>query len=72
MDLVILAGGKGSRIKHLNQNKPKPMIKIGKKIFLELLINHYAKFNWNDYFLQSYSEGLLFEDLLMKFHHDIL
>ena len=35
-------------------------------IFMEHAINHYAKFNWNDYFLQSYSEGLLFEDLFER------
>ena len=59
MDLVILAGGKGSRIKHLNKNKPKPMIKIQNKIFLELLINHYAKFNFENIFILAGYKGQL-------------
>ena len=51
MDLVILAGGKGKRIKHLNKNKPKPMVKIKNKVFLDLLINHYSKFNFDTIFI---------------------
>ena len=34
MDLVILAGGKGKRIKKLNPIKPKPLIKIKKNFIL--------------------------------------
>ena len=68
MDLVILAGGKGSRIKHLNRNMPKPMIKIGGKTFLELLINYYAKFNFeNIYILAGYKGDIIKK----KFHGKI-
>ena len=34
IDLVILAGGKGSRIKKLNKSKPKPLANIGDHAFL--------------------------------------
>ena len=57
MDLVILAGGKGSRIEHLNKNRPKPMVKIRDKIFLELLIGHYAKFNFENIFILAGYKG---------------
>ena len=50
MDLVILAGGKGSRIKHLNKTKPKSMVKIQDKYFLDILISHYAKYNFDNIF----------------------
>ena len=66
MDLVILAGGKGSRIKHLNKNKPKPMIKIQNKIFLELLINHYAKFNFENIFILAGYKGQLIKKKFEK------
>ena len=38
LDLVILAGGKGSRIKSLLKKKPKPMAIFNKKPFLEYII----------------------------------
>ena len=62
MDLVILAGGKGSRIKHLNKDKPKPMVKIQDKVFLELLINHYAKFNFDNIFILAGYKGQLIKE----------
>ena len=43
IDVVILAGGRGSRInKHL-KNYPKPMIKFNNKHFLYYLINMISK-----------------------------
>ena len=38
LDLVILAGGKGSRIKSLLKGKPKPMATFNNKPFLEYII----------------------------------
>ena len=51
MDLVILAGGKGSRIKKQNPYLPKPMIKFGGISFLQLLINHYSKFDFDNIYI---------------------
>ena len=68
MDLVILAGGKGSRIKHLNRHNPKPMVRIDNKIFLQLLINHYAKFNFKNIFILAGYKGKLIKK---KFHGKI-
>lgn len=54
-DLVILAGGIGSRLGNLTKKKPKPLIKIGKKTFLEILIRNFAKYNFkNIYILAGY------------------
>ena len=38
-DVVILAGGKGTRIKKFLKNYPKPMLKFNNKNFLVYLIN---------------------------------
>ena len=38
IDLVILTGGKGSRIKQFLRGKPKPMVKFNNKHFLNYLI----------------------------------
>ncbi len=55
LDLVILAGGKGSRLKEITKNTPKPLIKINGIPFLQYLINHYSKYNFrNIYILAGY------------------
>ena len=38
-NVVILAGGFGSRLKSLTQKKPKPMVNIGNKPLLETHID---------------------------------
>jgi len=54
-DIVILAGGKGSRIKKYLKRKPKPLIKINNFIFLDLLIKKICKYNFNKlYILAGY------------------
>ena len=71
MDLVILAGGKGKRIKKLNPIKPKPLIKIENKIFLDLIINYYSKFNFENIFILAGYRGFLikkaFQDKIKNF-----
>ncbi len=39
---IILAGGRGTRISHLQPNLPKPMIPAGGYPFLEWVIQHFA------------------------------
>ncbi len=51
LDLVILAGGKGSRIKSLLRKKPKPMAIFNKKPFLEYIVQSYSKYHFKKIFL---------------------
>ena len=44
LDLVILAGGKGTRISKITKKIPKPLIQFKNKYFLSYLINHYSKY----------------------------
>ena len=46
IDLVILAGGKGSRIKKFLGNYPKPLLKFNKKHFIQYILNTYSKYNF--------------------------
>lgn len=65
IDLVILAGGKGRRIKHLLLNKPKPMAKFNNKHFLEYVIQNFSKYNFRNIFiLTGYKSRVIFK----KFH----
>lgn len=56
-DVVILAGGKGTRIKKLLKNNPKPLSKIGHLYFLEYLINNISKFYINKIFIIAGYKG---------------
>ena len=68
IDLVILAGGKGTRIKEFLGNKPKPMVKFNNIHFLQYLINSLGKFSFNKiYILTGYKHGAIFKN----FHNKI-
>ena len=41
--LVLLAGGLGSRLGKLTSQIPKPLIRIGKKSIIEIVIEHYLE-----------------------------
>ena len=66
VDLVILAGGKGTRIKRLLADKPKPMAQFNKKFFLEYIIQNLSKYNFeNIYILTGYKSKIIYK----KFHN---
>ena len=67
IDLVILAGGKGSRIKKFLQNKPKPMMKFNNIYFLQYLINNFSKYPFNKiYILTGFKNKLIFQNFHNK------
>jgi D-glycero-D-manno-heptose 1,7-bisphosphate phosphatase len=57
LDLVILCGGKGTRLGDLTKNTPKPLMKIDKVTFLEKLIKYYQKFNFKKIYLLAGYKG---------------
>ena len=68
LDLVILAGGKGTRIKQYLKELPKPMSRFNNKYFIEYIIQNYSKYNFNKiYILAGYRSSYIFK----KFHKKI-
>lgn len=51
MKIIILAGGKGTRISDYTSTIPKPMIRINKKPMLLHIIEHYTKFGFKDFYV---------------------
>ena len=51
MEVVILCGGKGTRLSEYTQSVPKPMIEIGGKPILLHLMKYYASFGHKDFIL---------------------
>ena len=61
-DVVILVGGKGSRLKKLTKYKAKPLIKINNTPFLDYLISKLIKFDFkNIYLMCSYRKNSFFK-----------
>ena len=48
MKAIILAGGKGTRLRPYTTNFPKPLMPIGEKPILEIVINHLKASNITD------------------------
>ena len=66
-DLVILVGGKGTRLGNFTKKIPKPLLKIDKdKTFLDILLSRLIKYNFKKiYLLCSFKKELFFK----KYHN---
>ena len=51
MKVVILAGGKGTRISETKNSVPKPLVKIGSKPIIHHLMNIFAKQGFDDFII---------------------
>lgn len=65
-DLIILAGGKGTRVFKQLKGKPKPLLNIGKISILERLLNHYSKNCFRKIFIITGFRG---QQIKKKFHN---
>lgn len=65
IDVVILVGGKGTRIKKYSKRLPKPLIKISSFTFLDLLIQNISKYSINKIYLLAGYKGKI---LKKKYH----
>ena len=51
MKVVLLAGGKGTRISEESQYKPKPMVEIGGNPILWHIMKEYSYYGFNDFII---------------------
>ncbi len=51
LPVIIMAGGKGTRMKPLTNVIPKPLIPIGEKTIIEEIMNRFTEVGCNDFFL---------------------
>jgi len=70
MKVIILAGGYGTRLSEYTEILPKPMVEIGNKPILIHLMEYYASFGHEDFFLALGYKG----DYIKKyfFNYDLL
>lgn len=66
MKAVILAGGLGSRLKPFTEVIPKPLLPIGEKAVLEIQIERFKKYGFNEIYLATNYKS----DYIEKFFGD--
>ena len=44
IDVLILVGGRGTRLKSISKDIPKPLIEFNNQPFLSILLNHISTF----------------------------
>jgi len=62
VDVVILCGGKGQRLRPAVKDRPKPMAQINSKPFLDILIDYAAGFGFKRFILCSGYKGGFIRD----------
>ena len=66
MKVVILAGGLGTRISEYTKTIPKPMIPINNVPILIHLINHFRKYNFNEFYIAVGYKSKVIKDYFKK------
>lgn len=62
IDAVIMAGGRGSRLRPLTDKVPKPMLKVGEKPIIEHNLNRLALYGIDDFWISVKYLGEQIED----------
>jgi glucose-1-phosphate cytidylyltransferase len=66
MKLVILAGGRGTRLMEYTKTIPKPMVPIHKKPIITYIINHYYKFGVREVIIAAGYKYLIIKKFFKK------
>lgn len=68
MKVVILAGGKGSRISEESQLKPKPMIEIGGKPILWHIMKIYSFYGFHEFIICCGYKGQMIKEYFIHYY----
>lgn len=68
MKVVILAGGKGTRISEESVSKPKPMIEIGGKPILWHIMKIYSSYGFNDFIICCGYKGYVIKEYFADYY----
>ena len=66
MKVVILAGGKGSRLSELTKKIPKPMVKIKNRPIIIHIMEHYAKYGFKDFIIAAGFKSKIIKNFFKK------
>jgi len=68
MKVVILAGGFGTRISEYTHSIPKPMITVGNRPILWHIMNRYAKYGYNDFYIALGYKAEVIKDYFLNYY----
>ena len=67
MKVIILAGGKGSRISEESAVRPKPMVEIGGMPILWHIMKLYSSYGFNDFIICCGYKGSMIKDFFLEY-----
>ena len=67
MKVVILAGGRGTRLMEKTQLMPKPMVEIGGKPMLWHIMKIYESYGFDDFIICLGYKGFMIKEYFMKY-----
>ena len=67
MKVVILCGGKGTRLREETEYRPKPMVEIGGRPILWHIMKIYAHYGFNDFILCLGYKGNVIKDYFLNY-----
>lgn len=65
--VVIMAGGKGTRLRPITHIIPKPLIPLGDKTILELIFSNFAKVNCHEFYISVNYKAELIDNYIKDF-----
>ena len=68
MKVVILAGGRGSRISEESVLKPKPMVEIGDRPILWHIMKYYSSFGFNEFIICCGYKGHIIKEYFADYY----
>jgi dTDP-glucose pyrophosphorylase len=60
--VVIMAGGEGTRLRPLTDERPKPLLEVGGKPILETILDNFVSFGFNTFFVSVNYKSEMIED----------
>ena len=67
MEVVILCGGEGTRLREETEYRPKPMVQIGSHPILWHIMNIFANFNHTDFCLALGYKGTVIKEFFKDY-----
>lgn len=68
MKIVILAGGKGTRISEYTTRIPKPMVEIGEYPIIWHIMNWYSKFGYDDFVIALGYKATVIKEFFLNYY----